>query len=318
MIPANELLNAGQNEYRLPPKFGPHQSKFQELKEKVVLWIRSFVHNLLTSLKEKFMSVELPAALLKSAINCACSAVLSAATAGLVSGGIDTAKGLVNTFDAAFTKFRTWRLSHDVEMVSGHPATVVDSICRAMTLSLFQGLWQLLKGAGGMALTAGTAAAGLIVSVVVAVCEMLAKVIWRLVEISHMKKFFASAAEHWRDRDAPGALHRRPFAFASWYRQFALNCPAIAVLTLNSGICGDKMTYLSLYKDNGAIVTTAEFQAGCAYIDSLKPWGADYLKSCGYSFNSSDSFVGSMLTFAGGHKEQRNKVWEKVKTIANA
>jgi hypothetical protein len=318
MVPASELLNAGKKTFELPAKLASYQSKFQELRARIFQWLENFVQNLITNLKEKFLSLELPAAMVKAAINCACGALLSASTAGLVSGALDTAKGVVNTLDASFTRYKTWRLGRDVEMASGHPATVVDAIRRAMTLSLFQGLWQLLKGAGGMALTAATASAGLIVSVTIAVSEVLTKIIWRLVEISHMRKFFASAAELWRNRTSANALHKRPIAFSRWYREYAINCPAIAILTLNSGICGDKMTYLSLYSDHSTVITSEQFLAGAAFIDSLKPWGADYLANCGYSFSSSDAFTSSILTFAGKHEEERNKVWQKVKSIANA
>ncbi len=125
-------------------------------------------------------------------------------------------------------------------------------------------------------------------------------------------------AAFWRGRNAGDALHKRPFEFTHWYRKSALNSPALAILTLNSGICGDKMVYLSMFTDEGRQISTTDFQQGARFLDNLKPWGAEYLGNSGYSFRSSSEMVGKLLTFAGGHADQRNKVWSTVRKIANA
>ena len=158
----------------------------------------------------------------------------------------------------------------------------------------------------------------MIIKVVVSLSEMLIKMIWRMFEISHMDKVFRQAAAFWRGRDSGDALHKRPFEFTHWYRKAALNSPALAILTLNSGICGDKMVYISMFTDEGRPISTTEFQQGARFLDNLKPWGAEYLGNSGYSFRSSSEMVGKLLTFAQGHADQRNKVWSTVRKIANA
>ena len=80
-------------------------------------------------------------------------------------------------------------------LLAGHPSVIVDALKRAMTLSLFEGLYQTLKGAGNLAMTAtgAGAVASLVVSVVIALAEMAIKMIWRMVELARMDKFFARA-----------------------------------------------------------------------------------------------------------------------------
>ena len=69
----------------------------------------------------------------------------------------------------------------------------------------------------------------------------------------------------------------------------------LACLTLTSGICGDKMTYLAMYNDDGKALEDSVFLKGAAGIDALKQWGSDYLAKSGYEFHTSDSFLSKML-----------------------
>ena len=97
--------------------------------------------------------------------------------------------------------------------------------------------------------------------------------------------------------------------------------PAIAVLTLNSGICGDKMVYLSMFNDHDVPITSQEFLRGASYLDHLKVWGVDYLDKCGYSFYSSDPFVAAILDHAKSHKRiltREDKVLSEVTKFATA
>ncbi len=313
MIPGGVILNAAEGaawETKVTPAN-------RALAQRVKAWFTEFARKVWTTLKEKFSDPALTFSAVKNLVN-VCMSVFLEAAAPFVSGGLDVAKGLVNTIDAAFVRFRAWLQGKRVELAKGHPTVVVDSIKRAMTQSLFHGLYQVLKGAGDMALTVATAGASMIVKVIVALGEMLIKMIWRMVEISHMDKVFREAAAFWRNRDAGDALHRRPFEFTHWYRKAALTSPALAILTLNSGICGDKMVYLSMFTDGGRQISTNEFKQGARFIDNLKPWGAEYLGNSGYSFRSSSQMVGQLLTFAQSHADQRNKVWATIRKFANA
>lgn len=187
----------------------------------------------------------------------------------------------------------------------------------------------MMKGAANMGLAAASAGAGLIAGVLIAGAEMLAKLFWRLYETSQMRTFFTEAAEHWRNKDSGGALQTQPFAFARWYRKHVLLAPALAIITLNSGICGDKMVYLSMFKDDQSQISGAEFQAGVQHLDSLKVWGVKYLSETGFSFGANDAMAGKFLQFAKGggngviEAHQANLtggalVWDKVVSAAKA
>jgi len=300
-------------------------------------WFKEFVRGLVANLREKW-NCELPASAVFGVTNTVCSAVLSATQAGIVSGAIDTAKGAVLTADAVLNRVRAWKSGQNVEFVSGHPTAMVESILRGMNMSIGEGLWKLLKGVGNIGVAFGTAGAGLILGIVVAAAELIAKIIYRLYEVTHMKKFFDKASEHWANRHSAEALHKRPFAFGKFYRKYVLNTPALGVLTLNSGICGSKMSFLSMFRDSAEPISSDAFLAGAKHLDSLKIWGATYLQNAGFSFKSSDDLVGQLLQFSAGSIKNDNvdgepisrsfhakdlsstkaKVWNYVTRVASA
>jgi len=329
MVPGSEIIDAGWGAAK-PLILKPDaQTKLMTVMQRVKRWFEDVAKGLLESLKEKW-KCELPASLVKAAVSAAVNVTQSTLAAGLLSGALDLGKGIVVSADAAITRFKAWKSSRDVEFSSGHPKMVVDTIHRAMTVSIGEGMWTLLKGAANMGLAAASAGAGLIAGVLIAGAEMLAKLFWRLYETSQMRTFFSEAAEHWRNKDSGGALHRQPFAFARWYRKHVLLAPALAVITLNSGICGDKMVYLSMFEDDQSVISTAEFQAGVAHLDALKVWGAKYLGETGFSFGANDAMVGKFLQFAKGggsdgvitaHQQNLSGgawVWDKVVSVAKA
>lgn len=300
MIVGQDLLDgawsSSQKHIVQPSLRGQLQSWGEALRN----WFRDFAKGVLAALESKF-NCEIPAALAMRLTTSICNIVLDVTSAGIVSGAVDTFKGTIASADAIITKVRAWRSGRDVEFASGHPSTVVDAISRGMSMSIGEGLWQLLKGAANIGIAFGSAGAGLIMGIVIAAAEMVAKIIYRLYEVSHMRTFFTQAAQHWNEKDNPEGLHTQPFAFARWYRKFVLNTPALAILTLNSGICGDKMTYLSMFRNSPDPITSDEFLAGAAHLDSLKMWGADYLKSAGFAFKGNTEMVGKLVNFSYGN-----------------
>jgi hypothetical protein len=141
------------------------------------------------------------------------------------------------------------------------------------------------------------------------------------VELIVMRSFFRQARMHWEARLERSALHTRPIAFNSWFKRYALGIPALSVLALNSGICGDKMLFLAMFKDDSSIVSQTEFDAGVRYVDSLKVWGTDYLKDSGFAFASGDPVVTGLLKLATSHSEQTGragKAWKATLGFLNA
>jgi hypothetical protein len=142
-----------------------------------------------------------------------------------------------------------------------------------------------------------------------------------VVELIVMRSFFRQARMHWEARLERSALHTRPIAFNSWFKRYALGIPALSVLALNSGICGDKMHFLAMFKDDSSIVSQTEFDAGVRYVDSLKVWGTDYLKDSGFAFASGDPVVTGLLKLATSHSEQTGragKAWKATLGFLNA
>ncbi|SAL80480.1 hypothetical protein AWB74_05731 [Caballeronia arvi] len=240
--------------------------------------------------------------LLRKLVDFLCGKLL-ATVAPLIGAGLDIAKGIANTVDSSITKYREWVQGRDVQLITGHPGTIVEAIRRAMKLSIGAGVYDMVKGGASLGLQIASQGASTIVDAVVSIMETLAKVIWKIVEIKRIKRFCEQAKAYWDARMQRDALHTRPIAFNSWFKRYAVPIPALSVLALNSGICGDKMHFLAMFKDNETIVTQTEFTAGCKYVDDLKVWGSNYLGDAGFAFKSDDATIKGLLTLAASHTE---------------
>jgi hypothetical protein len=250
--------------------------------------------------------------LLRKLVNFLCGKLFSAA-APFIGAGLDLAKGIANTIDSGITKYREWIAGRDVQLLAGHPGTIVEAIRRAMSLSVGEGIYDMVKGGASLGIQIASQGAASIVSAVVSILETLAKTIWKIVEIVRMKMFFTQAQTHWQGRYQRDALHTQPIAFNTWFKRYAIPIPALSVLALNSGICGDKMHFLAMYKDDDAVISQSEFTAGCRYVDGLKIWGTGYLKDAGFSFASEDKVVQGLLKLTQSHTEEqgtRAKAWQ--------
>ncbi len=244
--------------------------------------------------------------LLRKLVNFLCGKLFAAA-APFIGAGLDVAKGIANTIDAGITKYREWVAGRDVQILTGHPGTIVEAIRRSMSLSVGEGVYDMVKGGASLGIQIASQGAASIVSAVVSILETLAKTIWKIVEIVRIKMFFSQAQTHWQARYQRDALHTQPIAFNNWFKRYAVSIPALSVLALNSGICGDKMHFLAMYKDDEAVVSQSEFTAGCRYVDGLKIWGTSYLNDAGFSFASEDKVVQGLLKLAQSHTEEQSK-----------
>lgn len=230
-----------------------------------------------------------------------------AAAAPLIGAGLDVAKGLANTIDSGVTKFKEWLSGRDVVLLAGHPGTIVQAIRRAMWFSVGEGVYDTMKGGLKLGLEFATYGASAIAALVVSIVEALVKTIWRVIELIRMRSFFKQAAQYWESRNEASALHTRPIAFNNWFKSYAVDMPALSVLALNSGICGDKMHFLKMFKDDTAVITQAAFDGGCRYVDDLKIWGSKFIEDAGYSFSSEDPVVTGLLKLAQSHTQEIGK-----------
>lgn len=302
LVTSEQLLRQAEQASQLAAR-----SNTQIVKDKLQEWFDMLVQKVQEIIKQKFGTVEGIASMVKTLVRGIVAAV-AAKAAPLVGAGLDIARGVGKTIDAAITRFRAWKEARDVEVAHGHPAVIVQSITRAMTLSLFEGLYQTMKGAAALSMDAVGFGAGAIVNMVVSATELVVKFIWRLVEVVRMNAFCTEARGYWENSHSQDALHRRPFAFTEWYRGFALNIPLIPVLTLNTGICGDKMRYLTMFKAGGSeAISSNDFRNGVRFLDNLKPWGAEYIKSTGYTLRSAGDVLVDRLIhqFATSHEKEK-------------
>jgi hypothetical protein len=276
-------------------------------KTEQTLWeaFKDFAQSIIDALIEKFTSLQTYASVITQAIKYLVTQISQQAGAMFndavtTLGGIDKmVKGFGSRLVSAFRM-------NNVRLIQGYPAAVVDAIHRSMTLSGAEGLVQTARGAGGIALNVVTAGAAQLASIIMSALDKLARIIWRVFEIDEMKKVFATAKDEYKagvlyekaladGGQAAPPLHARPGDFARWFRNHATSVPVLACLTLTTGICGDKMTYLALYNDDGNQITSAAFLGQVDSIDALKPWGSDYLAKSGYEFHTSDAFVAALL-----------------------
>jgi hypothetical protein len=296
-------------------------------------WMEDLSAKVKKTLEDKFGSIDLSITAIKNLIKILVGAMAKEA-APFVSGAMDLAKGLAKMTDAIILSVRSYLKGAGVEMLSGAPSVIVDSIKRAMKMSIGEGVYESLKGAGGLAMSAASFGGATVVNIVLAAVETLVKFIWRLFEVSKMKKFFAQAKDYWdenrhninKQADPPiYELAMDPEEFTEWYTDTALNTPAISILTLNSGLCGDKMRYLKMYtpeSEDGAELSldedrrVDEFQRGVAFLDDLKDVGQDLLGKTGYSFTSSDPVIANVLKSMKRLGVQRNVIWDGVMKLA--
>jgi len=236
---------------------------------------------------------------------------VAASAAPFVGAAFDIVQGTAKTAIACYERYQTYALAKGVDMNDGHPAVIVKSIERTMNLAIGEGLYQALKGAASAGAAAASAGAGAILSIVVAGCELIAKVVYRLWEASKMKAFFADCQDRYKHHKSASAISdddllHSGVAFGAWYRAAAYTLPCLSALALCSGIAGDKMMYLSMFKDQKDLVpvkpgefmnpiSKSEFQRGVTYIDKLKETSKGYLSDSGFKFSSTDKVVEGLL-----------------------
>jgi hypothetical protein len=312
MVPAKELFSYGeQAAYETPAK--------RTLKEKGKTWFGAWLEKVFSTLKDKVKDPGFWATMGKGLLNLMV-AIFAEAAAPFVSSGLDMAKGVVQTLDNCYQRYQSWKRGKGVELLYGHPSTVVASLNEAMTMGIFEGLYTTLKGAAGAALTVATAGAGMIANLVIAICEMVIKLIWRMVELTKMDKCFREAKDYYKLRHSPHSIHLKPFEFAHWYKHHVAHQPALAALTLNSGICGDKMHWIKLVHSNAnpdVDYDQDSFDRGVAFIDFLKIRSVEYLNKVCYNFRSADPMVSALLELAKKDRGDMSKARKVLLAIAN-
>jgi hypothetical protein len=219
---------------------------------------------------------------------------VAASALPFVSAGINIVNGIGATAKGCYDRYQAYTMGKGVELNAGHPGVIADSIKSSMNMMIGKGLYATFRGVGEVVAAAFTGGASAVIMLVVTGCEILAKLVQRIWEIVGMRSFFHTA----RDRYAKGeAGYSDVNDFTLWYRKAATWLPCLSALAINSGITGDKMMYLMMFKDRGQreVIGQAEFNQGVEYLELLKDWSHDYLTQAGYEFTSPDAFVKTLL-----------------------
>ncbi|MGA7439412.1 MAG: hypothetical protein WBW32_14940 [Luteibacter sp.] len=213
-----------------------------------------------------------------------------------LSNGIAATTGLLKAVNDCSDRFVVYTRGKGVALVPGVPTTTIDGIKRAMDHAVVTDVYAALKGGGNLALDGLTAGiAGEITGIACSAIETLVAFARKAHDFYRIRVFLNEAKMMWAQREKPTSLHRQPYAFNRWYRRAAMRVPVIPVLTLNSGVCGDKMRLLCMFTNEGEVITQANFDKGVAYIDKIKAWGSSYLTDSAYTFTSADKLVSELI-----------------------
>ena len=101
--------------------------------------------------------------------------------------------------------------------------------------------------------------------------------------------------------------------------------PIIAMLTLNTGICGSQWQLQCMFSDIG-LIGQKEFNSGTAYFSRLKDYGRKYLKDCGFEFTpdlavrssgvNEKRYIEGLLNHAKGIHKQSDRMGVNTSGIA--
>jgi hypothetical protein len=233
--------------------------------------------------------------------------------------GIGVLSSVVASIEAGTARFKEWRHGQGVQVLQGHPSTIVQAIRGAMNQRVAGSLYQLLKNSALLGLQIATTGVALLAALIASLLETLIGIVWRLFDIRRMQSFFKQAHEYWLSRDQAWALHTQPMMFNNWFKRYAVTTPTISVLALNSGICGSKMNFLKMFSSSNRVINQSTYDAGVRYIDELKGWGSQYLEDVGYAFSSDDALVSALIRPGYRPPEGfiKKRLWRSFKAFIN-
>lgn len=277
---------------------------FYDVMAKLIGLLVSLVKSFVDWLKDKLLQdSEFPftvgAGLIKSLVmytvkKCA------AASVPFVSAGLDLLTGFAQTFKAIKMKVGGWLERRKIRITDGHPALLADRIERSMTMDIASGLWTMIKGAVQLALAGSVPGAQSLVSAITTAVEWVIKFVMRLIERSGIKSFLQEARKVFlKERELTtqeiGSRHRTVHTsgglihnldeFKAFYQKGCSASPIIAMLTLNTGICGSQWQLQNMFTDI-ARIGQREFDSGTKYFTRLKRYGKKYLGDSGFEFNA--------------------------------
>jgi hypothetical protein len=224
--------------------------------------------------------------------------------APFVGAGFDIADGLIETFKAIKEKVGAWALRRKIDIMVGHPSRLCARIEEAMEDSMLKGMWSIIKGSIQMVLAATIPGIQSLVSALTSGVEAIIRLVLKIMERSRIKKFLVLAKKYYETErtlrvetfdesgqkvitmHTKGGLIHNIDKFVDFYSEACEASPILAMLTINTGMCGSQWQMQNLLGAPGSSEEEQKeaFATGTEYFDRLKSYGCNYLKDCGFNF----------------------------------
>lgn len=223
---------------------------------------------------------------------------------------------LVKTIDQSITATQLWIERTRFSFNTGHPEMMAKAVEQQLHMGMGEGLLDALKSAGALTASVFVPGTGAIVNGLVNGIKWITVAIKRLVEQSRIDTFLGEMAHIWKKestlvkRNAEGqmqpdmdksstSLIHQPEAFNELFKRGCNASALIPMLALNSGICGNMMTYLKMANDSSTgLIGQAAFDAGDRYFTRIKCLARDYMRSADFMFRGDTPHVQRLIDHA--------------------
>ena len=245
--------------------------------------------------------------------------------------GMDLGHNLVKSIEHIYQNGVVLRLRcKHFHINPGHPASIANAIQLSMLADLGKSLLSAGLSAGKLFLEAVTGGAAVLATALASALEWLVSWLMAQHEKSQLEQFLdeargvLAAERRLGSHDAAtgqfkpnmvaarGGLINDLKAFTAFFDRGCKASVTVPMLTLNSGICGNAMTYTKMFKSDASTAEAIDqqtFHNSTEYFSQLKAIGARYLRNKGFSFSSDKPDVrGYLMHAVRDHQQVEGKV----------
>ncbi|MCK5819127.1 MAG: hypothetical protein KAH18_07705 [Psychromonas sp.] len=336
--PAKGLINAIEDGIKVKK-----QQRSDSLIKKIVDVLEGFVKQVLKTLVELFyrqdsvngpyvIQTSLMLSLTKATI-ASVAIILCNAIGNFTTDVTRLARHLARIADAAVDGIRSWWQSQFVNILYGHPSAICASLKSRMSAHVRLGIYNSMKATAGIAIQLLFPLIGEAVravgNIILSIFEMIYNFLECHVRLHNIRGVIHECQGLWEQyqsnkllpiNERKKLMHEDVNRFAAWYSEIARTSTELAALTLNSGICGDKMHFLNMFDTTlGKLIKQDAFDKASNYMELLKDYSGNFLRTSNYIITSEDPMVQAYINHA---KEiglgNSNKLWAMVKKITEA
>ncbi len=249
---------------------------------------------------------------------------------------------LILIADAAINCITTWWRARTVSILHGHPTIICNSLKSAMRGDLKGELFEAIKSSiliSIMLLVPGGVATATLTDIITSIIEAVYVFLRRQMKLAIMRGIFLDARNFWLSSSMDNNLtktfalsegDRKPLIennsddFFTVFSDAMISIPELTALVLNSGICGDKMHFLNMLSMAAPDHKMTEhdkksFQEGLVYVDDLKNYSANLLRTSPYVFDSELPDIKGYISAASEFTTKgSNSTWDDCKEIAES